>query len=84
MKRGYLGNEIFDHTMDDITRVLEHKISMRNQNQDMYAALPEDYKTFKQLDSDSEEESEGEKEELDNGGPSPTTRIVDKLAPSLL
>lgn len=30
VKRGYRGNAIFDHTMEDIAKALEHKIGKRN------------------------------------------------------
>ena len=40
VKRGYKDNEIFDHTMTDILKVLNHKLGKRNPGSDIYSMAP--------------------------------------------
>ena len=40
VKRGYKGNAVFDHTMMDILKVLDHKLPKRNVGNDNYSILP--------------------------------------------
>jgi hypothetical protein len=40
VKRGYKGNSVFDHTMVDILKVLEHKIPKRSVGHDIFSILP--------------------------------------------
>ena len=55
VKKGYRSNMVFEHTITDIIKVLEHKlgknaITMANQRTQM------DYHNFRELDSDSDDE----------------------------
>ena len=56
VKRGYKDNDIFDHTMTDILKVLNHKLSKRNPSNDIYSMIPlAEQGNFKTLDSNSDE-----------------------------
>ena len=59
---GHRSSSIFEHTITDILRVLEFKLanSRNSQNDGPNFALLPDYSKFRQLDSDSEEEGEGD------------------------
>jgi len=56
VKRGYKDNEIFDHTMTDILKVLNHKLGKRNLSSDIYSKAPlEERMNFKTQDSNSDD-----------------------------
>ena len=59
---GYRSNKFFEHTVNDILKVLDFKIGAASRNMRVSSQSPTaDYPDFKQLDSDSEDNDQTHK-----------------------